>query len=619
MKRLLAFINKPSVCISAGAALLLCAIILDILGFSLVSIPLYIVALLVCGHRVFMDAIKGIIRRDFLDEKFLMSIASVGAFVIGEYTEGVAVMLFFLVGETFEKMAVSRSRSSIKALMSIRPDTARIVLDGQEQEVDADDVEVGTMIAIRPGERVPLDCVITSGSADIDTSAVTGESLPRSVRIGDALDAGVIVLDGSLTCVSTKLSEDSAAARILRLVEEASENKSREEAFITAFSRVYTPIVVGLALLLAVFLPIFSIATVPNAIYRALMFLVISCPCALVISVPMAFFGGIGAAASSGILFKGGEAFSKLCRADTVAFDKTGTLTTGSFTVREIRPRGIDPERLKMLVASAESETNHPIASALCRLSDTVIKPDSFTEYAGEGIVAEIAGSTVAVGNPALMARVKAECTGTDAGAVLVAVERNLVGEIIISDTIKPEAEVAIGKLSRMGVKRFAMLTGDRAENADSVARKIGINEVYSELTPERKYSILSGLISTSSGVIFTGDGINDAPSLALADVGVAMGGIGQDSAVEAADLVIMNDDPTKIVTARKIAKRTLSIAKFNIAFALTVKLLIMLLGAFNLANMWLAVFADVGVAVIAILNSMRILVGRKTEKTVTK
>ena len=608
MKRALSFFNKPSVTITLGAVSLAAAILLETLSLDIAAIIIYLSSLVICGHWVFIDAVKGIIRRDLLDEKFLMSIASVGAFIIGEWSEGVAVMLFFLIGETFERMAVNRSRSSIKALMSIRPDTARVVVDGAEEEIDAEDVEVGTTILIKPGERVPLDSRVLIGSADIDTSAVTGESIPRSVTVGDELDSGTIVLNSALTCVTLREADDSAASRILKLVEEASENKSREESFITSFSKVYTPIVVSLAVILAILLPIFGLSTVESAIYRALMFLVISCPCALVISVPMAFFGGIGACASLGILFKGGETFTKLLKADTVAFDKTGTLTTGLFSVAEIRPVGVSNERFKLLVASAERGSNHPIAAALRELSDESVSPDSVEEYAGEGIIASVLGVEVAVGNGALMKRVGANYPDSDNGAVLVCENGKFIGEIIISDDVKPEGAVAVSALSRLGVKRFVMLTGDRRHNAESAAAKIGIGEVYSQLTPEQKYRILSSLISESNGVVYVGDGINDAPSLALADVGIAMGGIGQDSAVEAADLVIMNDDPTKIADARKIARKTLGIAKFNIVFALTVKILIMILGAFNLADMLLAVFADVGVAVIAILNSMRLI-----------
>ena len=612
MKKLVSLYNNDLFRIISGSGLFLSAIILELAGARWVALGFYIAALIISGGRVFFDAVRGLIRRDLLDEKFLMSIASIGAFIIGEWSEGVAVMIFFLVGEAFEHHAVRRSRSSIRSLMSIRPDEASVLIDGEEELMDADDVEVGSTIVIRPGERVPLDCTVISGSADIDTSAMTGEALPRPARIGDSLDSGVIVLSGLLHCRTDRTADDSAASRILELVENATENKSKEESFITAFSRVYTPIVVICAVLLAVLLPVLGLSSVEDSIYRALMFLVISCPCALVISVPMAFFGGIGGAASRGILFKGGNIFTRLARADVIALDKTGTLTSGSFTVREIIPHGISQEELSLLVASAESGSNHPIAASLAALHGSPTPPTELDELAGEGIVATVCGERVAVGNERLMARLAVDISAACRGGLLVSKNGVLVGELIISDKVKPEAAEAIESLSSAGIRRAVMITGDKRKNAEAVAEAVGIGEVLSELSPEEKYKAVEALIAESRATVYVGDGINDAPALAAADVGVAMGGIGQDSAIETADLVIMTDDLTRIAEARRIAERTLSIARFNIVFALAVKLSIMVLGALGIANMWLAVFADVGVAVLAILNSMRTLLASR-------
>ncbi len=612
MKTLIRLYKNDLFRIIIGAAFFAAAIIIELSGVPYLALGLYIAALIIAGGEVFIDAVRGIIRRDLLDEKFLMSIASVGAFIIGEWSEGVAVMLFFLVGESFERRAVRRSRNSIKALMSIRPDEASVLIDGVEQTLDADDVEIGSTIIIRPGERVPLDCTVISGSADTDTSAMTGEALPRSVREGDSLNSGVIVLNGLLTCRTVRTADSSAATRVLELVETASENKSREESFITAFSRVYTPIVVISAVLLAAVLPIFGITTVWDSVYRALMFLVISCPCALVISVPMAFFGGIGGAASRGILFKGGNVFSRLAKAESFAFDKTGTLTSGRFAVREVIPSGVTKEELSFLAASSEQGSNHPIASAIEALCTEKVKPTDVEELAGEGVIATVNGQRVAVGNSVLMRRVGAAEPADTSGGILVARDGVFIGEIILADSLKPESKSAISKLRRMGAKRIAMITGDRRRTAEAIAEESGISEIYSELNPEQKYKTVERMISESDSTVYVGDGINDAPSLALADVGIAMGGIGQDSAIETADVVIMTDDLMRIAEARRIAERTISVARFNIVFALTVKVAVMILGAFGIANMWLAVFADVGVAVLAILNSMRTLIAAK-------
>ena len=594
------------------------AIILDHLSagsFSdpkfLASFVIYLAAYIIAGLPVFVAAVRGILRRDFLDEKFLMCIASVGAMIIGEMSEGVAVMLFFLLGEYFEHRAVARSRRSIKELMSICPDEACVIdEDGNEHIEDAEDVEIGSVIVVRAGERVPIDSVVLSGSADVDTSALTGESMPRSVDVNMTVESGSVVLNGVLKCRTVKLAEESSAARILELVENANENKSREESFITKFSRYYTPAVVILAVLMAVIPPLFTtFMSWDKSIYAALTFLVISCPCALVISVPMAFFGGIGGAASRGILFKGGNVFSSLARAETFAFDKTGTITTGCFKVGKIESIGMSEDELLYYAASAEYGSNHPVAECVRLAAKTVAEPCEYTEIPGRGVKATVDGKRVLVGNSRLLIDEGITPTVTPFGTSLfVAVENCFAGIIYLNDEIKFGAEQSIKRLAELGAKRRIMLSGDRFQAASDVAAHVGIEEVDAELLPDEKYQRVREMTSADGRVVYVGDGINDAPALAFADVGIAMGAIGSDSAIEAADVVIMSDDLARIPTAIGIARKTLRIAKANIVFALGVKLLVMLLGAVGLANMWLAVFADVGVAVLAILNSMRAL-----------
>ncbi len=603
-KRIKKLLKNELFGIAGGALFFIPALVLEWLKFNTGALVLYVLALVCAGAGVFYDAVRGILRRDLLDEKFLMTVASVGAMIIGEHSEGVAVMIFFLVGEYFEHRAVEKSRRSIRSLMEIKPDEATVLRDGNEIRLDAEDVEVGETIVVRPGERVPLDCEITEGRSSVDTSALTGESLPRYVGVGDSLDSGVIVLDGLLTCRALRVSDESRAARVLELVEYANERKAPEESFITKFSHYYTPAVVIAALLLAVIPPIFSLASLQTSVYRALSFLVVSCPCALVISVPMAFFGGIGGAASCGILFKGGAVFSAVASARTVAFDKTGTLTTGEFSAREIRAIGISEDELRALVASVEAGSNHPLARALAALSSARLELTDLTELAGRGVVATVDGESVGVGNSALMAELGIEIEERTAGAVYVARGGALVGEIILADKEKPEAKAAMLDLRRLGITKTVMLTGDREENALPVARSLGIDEPCAGLMPEDKFAY----IDNTPGVIYVGDGINDAPALRMASVGVAMGRGGQDSAIEAADVVIMSDNLTRLPTSIKIARKTVGIAKQNIVFAIGIKLAILALIALGFANMWLAVFADVGVAVLAILNAMRAL-----------
>ena len=583
------------------------------------TIPLYtallsLSALLISGWEVYLTAIKRILRRDLLDEAFLMSIASIAAFCIGEYVEGVAVILFYRIGEYFEHKAVRRSRQAIRALMDICADTAILLKDGEEIEVDADEVEVGDTILLRPGDRVPCDAIILDGSASLDTSALTGESLPRDVVAGDSLLSGCIVQDARLIARVTKPSEESSAARVLAMVEEANERKSRQERLIASFSRIYTPIVVALAVLIAFIPPLLIGFTLPVFtiwLRRALMLLVVSCPCALVISVPLAFFGGIGNAAARGILFKGGSTFDALANAKIAVFDKTGTLTSGAFVVSDVKSCGVSEAELLYLSASAESASTHPTALAIRDASQASEAPTAVRELAGKGVIATLTRGEVAVGNLRLMQEVGASVPDGFAG-IYVALDGNFIGSITLSDQVKEGAKEAI---SRLSVRYTVMLTGDNESAAKAVADAVGIDQVCAGLLPQEKYQHLEQLLAEGT-VIYVGDGINDAPCLARADVGVAMGGIGSDAAIEAADVVLLNDDPRKLITAMGIARKTLSIARFNMIFALGIKIGVMLLAALGLLDfsggMWLAVFADVGVALLAILNSLRMIFFKK-------
>lgn len=620
MKSLIEFIKRESTRLIFGLSFFAFALltsllykILDIYAFAIISDIANIITLAIAGIPVFYDAITGLFRRDFLGEKFLMSIASLGAIVIGDMTEGIAVMLFFLVGEFFEHKAVARSRRSIKSLMQIRPDEATVITASGEECMDAEDVEIGTEIIIRAGERVPIDSVIIDGTADLDTSALTGEAEPRAVFAGMNVESGTVVLNGMLRCKTLKLAEESSAARILELVENANESKSKEEKFITRFSRVYTPIVVALSVVLVIILPLVFRVPLSDAIYRALSFLVISCPCALVISVPMAFFGGIGCAAGKGILFKGGNVFAPLAKARKYCFDKTGTLTTAGFKIKKALPVGVDEGELLYYAASAEYGSNHPIAQCVKDAVKNAATPTEYTEIAGRGVVACVGGKTVIAGNLKHLEESGVIIPDIDTRAALyIALDNAYIGSIYVEDEIKTEAESAISEIKRLGANHIVMLSGDVGHKAKSVADKVGIGVVKAGLLPEEKYKFVDKFAREPGGVVYIGDGINDAPALASASVGIAMGAIGSDSAIEAADIVVMSDDLSRIPTAVRIARKSVRIAKQNIIFALGVKGLILLLSAFGLSFMWLAIFADVGVAVIAILNSMRALRVRK-------
>ncbi len=577
---------------------------------------LFAIPYLVIGWDIVYKAVRNICHGQVFDENFLMCVATFGAFGVREYEEAVAVMLFYQVGELFQSYAVNRSRQSISELMDICPEYANIEEDGVLVQVDPEDVEIGSMIVVKPGERIPLDGVVVSGTSFVDTSALTGESVPRQVTEGAEIISGCVNGNGVLKVRTTKEFDDSTVAKILELVENASSKKAHVENFITKFARYYTPLVVGAAVLLAIIPPIALGEAWRIWIERACIFLVISCPCALVISVPMGFFGGIGAASRTGVLVKGSNYLEALAKMNTIVFDKTGTLTKGEFTVTGIYPEGLTEEALIEITALAESYSEHPIASAVkaaCKKELSMDRVTDAEEIAGHGIRAEIDGKKVAAGNAKLMVAENINYKENhDMGTVIyVAVDGKYAGAIVIADRIKPEAKEAVISLKNSGVRKTVMLTGDKEDVGRSVAEALGIDKVYANLLPGDKVmkveELLEGL-SEGEKLAFVGDGINDAPVLSRADIGIAMGSMGSDAAIEAADVVLMDDNPLKIASVIRIARKTLKIVKQNIVFALGVKALILILGAAGIANMWAAVFADVGVAVIAILNSMRVL-----------
>lgn len=590
----------------------------------------YLLIYLLTARDIVLNAIKNLFKGKAMDEQFLMTVSSLGAFFVGQYPEACAVMLFYMVGELFQDYAVDKSRDSITDLMDIRPDYANLLKkDGSYEKVSPEKVKIGDTIIVKPGEKVPLDGMVISGQGSIDTSSLTGESLPRETMAGDDIISGSISINGALTIKVTKEFGESTVSKILELVEHASGKKAKTERFITRFAKVYTPIVVACAVVLAIIPPLVvsfvlggNIADFAKTwqpwIYRALTFLVVSCPCALVISVPLSFFAGIGAASTKGVLVKGSDYLEKISGCDTIVFDKTGTLTKGIFKVSKINSKVSDLEFLKAAVI-AEIYSNHPIAKSLkdaLKITDSKAYFDiearqneiSIEEIHGKGIKAQLDGSTILVGNKKLMDQfgIASDNAQGAATVVYVTVDGQYLGYALIEDQIKETSKETIKKLKELGVKKTVMLTGDRKEIADSIAKELGIDEVHSELLPADKVSHVEKLLKESKTLAFVGDGVNDAPVLARADVGIAMGAMGSDAAIEAADIVLMDDNPKNITKAIKISRRTLSIAKQNIIFALVVKVAVLVLAAVGIATMWAAVFADVGVCVLAILNAMR-------------
>lgn len=581
---------------------------------ELVRFAAFLVAFIFCGIKVIVSAVKGIIKGNIFNENTLMVVAAMGAFCIKEYPEAVFVVLFYRVGEMFENYAVRKSRKSISEVMNICPDYANLLVDGKIQKVDPDDVEIGDIIVVGAGERVALDGVVVSGNSFLDTSALTGESVPREVDEGDEILSGCINKNATLTVKVTKDFDDSTVSRILELVETASSRKSSSEKFITKFAKYYTPVVLVCAIVLAVVPPlVIDGATFSDFIYRALSFLVVSCPCALVISVPLAFFGGIGGAAKKGILVKGGNYLEVLSKAENIVFDKTGTLTKGVFRVQEINAVDMDKDEFIELVAYAENVSSHPVANSVRESFNGEIDADRISmseEKAGFGVKAVVDGRTVLAGNSKLMENENIDYIKSEGTAVIyVAVDKKFCGSIIISDEIKQDAKEGISLIKKTGIKSVFMLTGDVKNTAEKIASDLGIDRVSAELLPDDKVCELEKIMKTAKGkTVYVGDGINDAPVLARADAGIAMGALGSDAAVEAADIVIMTDEISKIGTAVKIAKKTMNIAKENIVFSLLIKIGILVLCSFNIVGMGVAVFGDVGVMVLAVLNSFRAL-----------
>lgn len=582
------------------------------------KLTVFIISYLIIGFEILKKAVRNIFRGKVIDENFLMAIATIGAFAIGEYSEAVAVMLFYQVGELFQDYAVDKSRKSIATLMDIRPDYANIENNGNIEKVDPDDVKIGQIIIVKSGEKVPLDGIVVEGTSNLDTMALTGESVPRKVKENDEVLSGCINKDGLLKLKVTKEFGESTVSKILDLVENASNKKSKSENFITKFAKYYTPIVVILAVILAIVPPLIlkDSGTFTDWLYRALSFLVVSCPCALVISIPLSFFGGIGGASKLGILVKGSNYLEAISKAETVVFDKTGTLTEGVFEVQKIETKDISKDELLKIVAHAERYSTHPIAESIKKsykdmIDDNLI--NDVQELSGRGIKAIIDGKNVLVGNEKMMSENQIEFEKCeDIGTILyVAINNKYVGYILIADRIKEDSAKTIKELKAMNVKQTIMLTGDKKEVGEDVAKKIGIDKAYTELLPDGKVKQVEQLIqkkSENGKVIFAGDGINDAPVLAMADIGIAMGGVGSDAAIEAADIVIMTDEPSKIGKVIKLSKKTMRIVNENIVFAIFVKIAVLILTAFGLSTMWEAVFADVGVSIIAIINSLRML-----------
>lgn len=587
-----------------------------------VEVILYLIPYVIIGYDILRKAIKGILKRQVFDENFLMAVATVGAMCLGEFREGVAVMLFYQIGELFQSVAVGKSRRNIAALMDIRPDYANMVVDGQIQKVDPDEVEIGSEIIVNPGEKVPIDGIIVEGNTTFNTSALTGESVPRDAHCGDEVISGFINMTGEIKVKTTKEFGESTVSKILDLVENSSMKKSRSENFITKFARYYTPAVCYSALALAIIPPVVLMLMGKDAswgdwIIRALTFLVISCPCALVISIPLSFFGGIGCASTKGILVKGSNYLEALASAKYIVFDKTGTLTKGVFEVTHIDPTdNYDQQQLLYYAAHVEMASSHPISLSLQKAYGQSLDRDAvhnIEEIAGHGIRGTVHGHDVYAGNEKLMNKIGVEINGhhPEGTVVYMAIDHQYAGCIVISDVIKETSKAAIQSLKSQGIKETIMLTGDTKQTATKVAEEIGIDRVYSELLPADKVEKVEEILQNKGEkekVAFVGDGINDAPVLSRVDIGIAMGALGSDAAIEAADIVLMDDDPAKISLAMKISLKTLRIVKENIVFALAVKFICLILGAFGIANMWLAIFADVGVMVIAVINATRAL-----------
>ena len=582
---------------------------------------IFLVAYIIVGFEIVRKALRNIIRGKVFDENFLMTVATIGAFGIGEFPEAVAVMLFYQVGELFQSYAVDKSRKSIANLMDIRPDFANIEKDGKIQKVDPDDVKIGDIIVVKPGEKIPLDGIVIDGNSSIDTKALTGESLPKEIEKGEEVLSGTINLNGVIKIKVTKEFGESTVSKILDLVENASSKKSKSENFITKFAAYYTPIVVIIALILAIIPPLLvKGASFSDWIYRALSFLVVSCPCALVISIPLSFFGGIGGASKMGILIKGSNYLEQLANTEIIVFDKTGTLTEGVFEVQKVSPVDISEEELLRITAYAENYSNHPISVSLKKAYNKRIDEKEIIkteEISGHGIVAQIGNKEVLVGNEKLMKQKEIDYQKCDEiGTILyIAINGKYAGYILIADKIKKDSIKAIKNLKKNNIKQTIMLTGDRKDVGESVAKELGLDKVYTELLPDGKVEKVETLLKekTEKGKLaFVGDGINDAPVLAISDIGIAMGALGSDSAIEAADIVLMTDEPSKIVDAIYLSKRTMRIVKENIVFAIFIKVLVLILSAIGLSTMWEAVFADVGVSIIAIINALRVLKVKK-------
>lgn len=614
--------KQKKVLIRIIISIILVAIILMLPVEGYVRFGLFLIPYLIIGYDILKKAFKGILNRQVFDENFLMAVATIGAIVLGEYAEGVAVMLFYQIGELFQSYAVGKSRRNIGALMDIRPDYAGILEDGVVKKVDPDEVSVGSIIVVQPGEKCPIDGIVTEGVSTLNTSALTGESVPRDIKEGDEIISGCINMTGVLKVRTTKEFGESTVSKILDLVENSSSKKSKSENFISKFARFYTPIVCLGAVLLAFVPPLVRLCFMGLApqfdvwIYRALTFLVISCPCALVISIPLSFFAGIGGASREGVLVKGSNYLETLSKIKYIVFDKTGTITHGVFKVVGIHHSRLSDEKLLWYAAHAEAFSSHPISKSIREAYGK--KPDmdrvtDVNEIGGNGVTAKVDGISVAVGNAKLMERIGVEHIDCHESGTIVhmAVDGEYQGHIVISDVIKPSSEKAVKALRKSGVKRIVMLTGDIKSAADKVAEKVGITEVYSDLLPADKVAKVEELLAAKAEkekLAFVGDGINDAPVLSRADIGIAMGALGSDAAIEAADIVFMDDDPIKIVKAVKIANKCLRIVYENIYFAIGIKVICLVLGALGIANMWLAIFADVGVMVIAVLNAIRAL-----------